>query len=350
MLSKSPLFDTLFVNKKRKSENFYRGEKAVGLHYSFDRDLASRIGLNEAILLHGIGFWADRNLKNNHNIFDGFVWVYNSIKAWQELFPFWSADTIRRTLKSLEVSGYIVSGNYNQRKADRTKWYALTETGAQCLGFGLPSSFMQNAQMQNAKCDEVAAKCANDLCKLHSPFMQNAQMGENGANPDGERVADDNASFPFMQNAQSVTSINNIIQYKQQYKHNNITPLTPQGGESEKTKSGDTVKNYDEWFNRFWQAYPKHAGKEQARKAFRRLAPSESLLNTMLDAIETQKSLAQWQRDNGQYIPMPATWLNQKRWEDEIPSAPTQSEQANEAQRALAILNELHEREEWQNG
>lgn len=32
----------------------------------------------------------------------------------------------------------------------------------------------------------------------------------------------------------------------------------------------------------------------------------------------------QWQRDGGQYIPHPATWLNQGRWKDEIePTAGT---------------------------
>ena len=30
---------------------------------------------------------------------------------------------------------------------------------------------------------------------------------------------------------------------------------------------------------------------------------------------------AQWQRDNGQYIPHPATWLNQGRWDDELTPA-----------------------------
>lgn len=38
----------------------------------------------------------------------------------------------------------------------------------------------------------------------------------------------------------------------------------------------------------------------------------------MLNAIEIAKQSMQWNKDNGQYIPNPATWLNQKRWEDEI--------------------------------
>ena len=34
--------------------------------------------------------------------------------------------------------------------------------------------------------------------------------------------------------------------------------------------------------------------------------------------MENQKQSAQWSKDNGQFIPHPTTWLNGKRWEDQI--------------------------------
>lgn len=68
-------------------------------------------------------------------------------------------------------------------------------------------------------------------------------------------------------------------------------------------------------FDAFWAAYPKKVGKGDTRKAFAKVkAPLDALLN----AIETQKKSQQWQKDNGQYIPNPSTWLNQGRWEDEL--------------------------------
>lgn len=70
-------------------------------------------------------------------------------------------------------------------------------------------------------------------------------------------------------------------------------------------------------FDMFWEEYPKKVGKEAARKAFIK-AKSKVDLNTILQAIKTQKTSEQWQRDNGQYIPNPATWLNQGRWQDEL--------------------------------
>lgn len=72
-------------------------------------------------------------------------------------------------------------------------------------------------------------------------------------------------------------------------------------------------------FDLFWQAYPKKVGKEAARKAFSRVkAPLESLLT----AIERQKCGNQWTTENGRFIPNPATWLNQGRWEDEVEQSP----------------------------
>lgn len=73
-------------------------------------------------------------------------------------------------------------------------------------------------------------------------------------------------------------------------------------------------------FARFWSVYPRHVAKPNARKAFDKINPDDGLLETMIQAIEQQKRSDQWTRDNGQYIPHPATWLNQRRWEDETPA------------------------------
>lgn len=72
-------------------------------------------------------------------------------------------------------------------------------------------------------------------------------------------------------------------------------------------------------FSRFWEAYPKKVGKQAAEKAFRRVNVP---LETLLTAIERQKRGDRWSRENGRYIPNPATWLNQGRWEDEESDVP----------------------------
>ena len=74
-------------------------------------------------------------------------------------------------------------------------------------------------------------------------------------------------------------------------------------------------------FETFWKAYPRHESKQAARKAFDKLKVSDGLLQTMLTAIERQKKTAQWAENNGQFIPHPSTWLNGKRWEDDVKPA-----------------------------
>jgi hypothetical protein len=74
-------------------------------------------------------------------------------------------------------------------------------------------------------------------------------------------------------------------------------------------------------FDSFWEAYPRHEAKQDARKAFDKLNPDDDLLQKMLKAIETWKKSDQWTENGGQFIPYPATWLNGKRWEDDPPAA-----------------------------
>ena len=83
-------------------------------------------------------------------------------------------------------------------------------------------------------------------------------------------------------------------------------------------QSSHTENHSDLLFNRFWQAYPRKVGKRNAQKAFERLQVDKPLLDKMLRQIAHAKQSRQWQ--DMQYIPYPATWLNGRRWEDELPA------------------------------
>ena len=75
----------------------------------------------------------------------------------------------------------------------------------------------------------------------------------------------------------------------------------------------------DAHFDLFWSAYPRHVDKQRARKSWAKLKPDGPLVETILRAVKAQASCEQWTRDGGAYIPYPATWLNGRRWEDELP-------------------------------
>ena len=82
----------------------------------------------------------------------------------------------------------------------------------------------------------------------------------------------------------------------------NNTPHTPQG---------------DDTFAVFWSAYPRKDSKAKAKASWDKLKPDKALVSRIMAALEQHKRSDQWTRDGGQYIPYPATWLNQRRWEDE---------------------------------
>ena len=70
-------------------------------------------------------------------------------------------------------------------------------------------------------------------------------------------------------------------------------------------------------FDEFWSAYPKKVGKQYALKAWKRIKPDATLHEKIMKAVDTQKRWDQWRRDNGRYIPNPATWLNGGYWDNE---------------------------------
>lgn len=80
------------------------------------------------------------------------------------------------------------------------------------------------------------------------------------------------------------------------------------------TSNNNTTRACARGFDRFWAAYPRKVGKGAAERSFERIRPDAALLDGMLRAIETQRQSDTWLRG---YIPNPATWLNQRRWEDE---------------------------------
>ena len=71
-------------------------------------------------------------------------------------------------------------------------------------------------------------------------------------------------------------------------------------------------------FEKFWSAYPRHENRKKAEDAFRKINPDDSLLEKMLNSIDKQRDSPQWKENGGQFIPHPTTWLNGKRWEDEV--------------------------------
>lgn len=86
-------------------------------------------------------------------------------------------------------------------------------------------------------------------------------------------------------------------------------PKAPQGAESVPAWKPDR-------FAGLWDYYPRHTSKQAAAKAWEKLKPSDELIAEIGRALRRQKACDEWQRGVG--IPYLSTYLNQRRWEDEL--------------------------------
>jgi len=84
--------------------------------------VAEEIGLNESLVLLQLDYW----IKEKGHEKNGRYWTYQSTSELKENFyPFWSRSTIQRTIKSLEEQNFITIDNFNSKKYDKTRWFAL---------------------------------------------------------------------------------------------------------------------------------------------------------------------------------------------------------------------------------
>lgn len=76
-------------------------------------------------------------------------------------------------------------------------------------------------------------------------------------------------------------------------------------------------KTNTEGFAVWYKSYPKKKSRGEAEKAWSTIKPDNELLKKMVTTLEWQKTSTQWTKENGKYIPHPATWLRAKKWLDE---------------------------------
>lgn len=104
-----------------------------------------------------------------------------------------------------------------------------------------------------------------------------------------------------------------------QKRHRN-TQTTMINNENNENNENKAVSAHAELFAEFWTAYPKKVAKSAGEKAFKALGVTEPLLADILAGVNRWKQSEQWTKDGGQFIPNPATFLNGRRWEDQVPT------------------------------
>ena len=333
---------------------FYNKEPIV-----LNPELACLVGLNESIILQQFHYWIEKNKATATNYFDGRYWTYSTIQEYTDRdFRFWSADTVRRTINKLINLGYLIKGNYNKMKMDKTSWYSINyhvidELARKMQAKQSSPPPMQNINMDGSLCQmqdsimpssgmtgyinpswqnintEDGKMPSSNMASCNLPFMQNANIEDGKIST--SNMADCNV--PFMQNInlEDGRLPNAIPENIKEIKHKSLDkdtntqdpPAPAAPGESvketaEAVTDAEVVELPELLFDEFWKLYPRKESKQQAKKAWMKLKPGQKLFNMIANALEYRSQTKEWLAEGGRYIPHPATWLNARRWEDEV--------------------------------
>jgi len=110
----------------------------MSTHHSFDTNIATKYGIQEAIIIHHFQHWIKINKRLKRNCKDGRTWSYQTIEVIAAQFPYLSKSQVFDALerlrlgknrkskkKKLDFEPVLIKGNYNKHKYDRTIWYAF---------------------------------------------------------------------------------------------------------------------------------------------------------------------------------------------------------------------------------
>lgn len=101
-----------------------------------------------------------------------------------------------------------------------------------------------------------------------------------------------------------------------------------------------------EGFVQVWETYPKHQAKARAQAAWAKINPGPELVALMLRSIEVWKKSEAWTKDGGQFVPMLATWLNGRRWEDELSQPQSNAAPVSSPEESIRQTMELRRKRE----
>lgn len=187
--------------------------------YIFDREVACEIGVESAIMMENLFFWIEHNKANEVNLHDGTYWTFSSIKAFCEIFPFWTRRTIDRILHNLESNGYIKTGNYNKSRYDRTKWYAFTEKGERLMCTSIsPNREIEERESQNGKTEmgkSTIEKIINKDDKHIEDKSADAQEPVGSITPSKSK---NKTEIPFPESAEFQTAWQGFVEMRKEKK------------------------------------------------------------------------------------------------------------------------------------
>ena len=227
----------------------------VVMNHSFDVDIAVKYGMLEAVMINNFAYWISKNMANEKHFHDGKYWTYNTVSAFEELFPYASKKQIRNALEHLRAEGLIETGNYNEKAFDRTLWYTFTPKGFSIFLAG----------------------------------RKDLPTWANGDAPQGKPIPNINTDVNTNNKPNSNNSFTN----------------------------GEQAYSFADEFEYVWNMYPRKQGKQNAFKAYEKARRAGTPQQEIIDGLNAYLNYIKIERVSPKYIAMGSTWFNQNRWKDD---------------------------------
>lgn len=139
------------------------------MNFHFDGAVAEMYGVDGAVFISRLQFWIEKNAANDRHYHEGRYWTYNSLRAMEKLFPFWSRRQIERIVKNLKDKGVLLTANYARDSHDRTLFYALDESKLPISPFG-GDNLSPNGEMIN---EQLKTQIKEEEDKANKPEISN---------------------------------------------------------------------------------------------------------------------------------------------------------------------------------
>jgi DNA-binding HxlR family transcriptional regulator len=118
---------------------------------------------------------------------------------WSKQFPFWSQKTLSRTISSLEKQGLVISGNYNQKGYDRTKWYTIDYDALELLEKDEPET-EESGEFEEEALRENGDSVSDQSIETDCPYEENQGLtGNFDENPQNDRFIETSCPHPLGQ-------------------------------------------------------------------------------------------------------------------------------------------------------
>lgn len=140
-------------------------------------ELATKIGLNLAIVLQQIAYWVEYNQEKGVNLHNDCHWVYQSFENWQKQLSFFSERTLKDIFLALEKMGLILKNNFNENKFNKTNWYTINQNHELFIN----NQFMKNPEFPD---NAISARSKDTFLGPNNSMFDATQHEENRNNSD----------------------------------------------------------------------------------------------------------------------------------------------------------------------